>query len=717
VESTKANLEMIDILLVDDREENLLTLGAVLEDPSYTLIQTSSGKEALRYLLDNEPALILLDVQMPEMDGFEIASLIKSSERTREIPIIFITAINVGTTFIQKGYEYGAVDYIQKPYDAVVLKSKVGTFAELARKTRRLVLAEKKLRESEIEDRKRLLLQLELKSLNRKQAYQKKFLDLVEGINHGIVWSASIDSLQVSFVSRSAERILGYQIQQWSENQNFLMNLVHPDDRETVQAAFHTLRTEKADINLEHRLIRRDGGEIWVNTWTRLALNEDGTEAEIRGLSVDITPLKKAEENLIQNKRRSDFLAEASLILSESLDSEAAFSKLGELALSKLADWFSIYTLNDEGHAKELLLCHTDPNKMQIVRHIENTDQLDRQSLRTRKPVLYADFSDEVIRSLTKNDEHFEILRSLKIKSAMAVPLIVRGDILGTMSFASERSENQYTAADLCMAEDLARRVGTALENANLYQKAKAAVRLRDEFLSIASHELKTPITPLKLQTDSLMYALTHQSVAELKPEKISKMVEISNRQLGRLSRLVDNLLDIARINSGKLRLNLKDFDLTELIQEVIERFSDQLKHSKCKIELNITLQQPVFWDRMRIEQVITNLLTNAMKYGAGKPICISASMTNGDVTISFRDHGIGIAKRDQNRIFLRFERAVSENHFGGLGLGLYIVSQILEAHGGKVFVESEINVGSTFHLKIPFKVKADTSTCFDSSA
>lgn len=708
--------ENVELLLVDDRRDNLLAMESVLANSGCNLIKVESGDEALRYLLDHEPALILMDVQMPNLDGFETAALIKRSERTREIPIIFITAISKDERFVQKGYAHGAVDYLYKPYDPQILRSKVAVFVELARKTKRLLNAERTLRENEKHERERQLALLELRGLRREQADQKKYRDLVDGINHGIVWSANADSLVVSFVSPSAERILGYPLAQWSEDEQFLKRRLHDDDRERFLDAIKKARESDEDIGLEHRFLTSDQKEVWMHTGFRVVRTLEGSGHEVRGLSIDISLIKEAETVLHRSKKRSDFMAHASMMLSESLDYDATLDRIGKLVVPALGDWYSIDMLDDAEHIKTVCVRHVDAKKQEFGLELFGRYPLkfDAASgvakvLRSGVSELHADIPGESIIDEAHDVGGLEILQALELNSVMIAPLQIRGKTMGTITLAAGESTCRYTADDLDMLEDLARRFASAIDNAVLYRAAQDAIRTRDEFLSIASHELKTPLTPLKLQTQVLMRTLKATSLAQVNQDRVERMLETSDRQLTRLSRLIDALLDISRINSGKLTLDLEKFDLTELVHEVIERFSGQLSAVKCEVDFDLGTK-PVWvnWDRFRIEQVVINLLTNAMKYAPGKPIHITIERGDDRVVFSVSDEGIGIAAKDQKRIFDRFERAVSGDHVGGLGLGLYIVAQILEAHGGSIAVTSELGKGSTFTVSMPREAPKD---------
>jgi signal transduction histidine kinase len=225
-------------------------------------------------------------------------------------------------------------------------------------------------------------------------------------------------------------------------------------------------------------------------------------------------------------------------------------------------------------------------------------------------------------------------------------------------------------------------------------EQLHAAVRTRDEFLSIAAHELKTPLTPLVLQLGQLLKALREHETLPL--------VEIARRQTSRLADLVDGLLDVTRLNEGAFVLHRERFDLEELTRHVVERFHSQAEASRCQIVLPSGPEALGNWDRFRLEQVIANLLANALKYGRGKPVELSISVNDDGARLVVRDHGIGIAKDDLSRIFGRFERAVSSRHYGGLGLGLYVAQEIVEAHGGRILVESSPGEGSTFIVLLP---------------
>jgi PAS domain S-box-containing protein len=233
------------------------------------------------------------------------------------------------------------------------------------------------------------------------------------------------------------------------------------------------------------------------------------------------------------------------------------------------------------------------------------------------------------------------------------------------------------------------------------------AIHARDEFLSIASHELKTPLTSLKLQIQMRQRILRKGDRDYFQFEKLAPMFAGDNRQIDQITRLIDDMLDISRLNTGKLTIEKEEFNLCDLVSEVIERHRFQFESSGGHITFDSEISAEGEWDRFRIEQVVTNLLSNAMKYGGGNPITVEMFLApNNEVWLSVRDRGIGIKEEHLDLIFQRFERSDSPKAISGLGLGLYIVKQIIEMHQGKIWVESVLGEGSVFHVQLPLSSK-----------
>ena len=232
-------------------------------------------------------------------------------------------------------------------------------------------------------------------------------------------------------------------------------------------------------------------------------------------------------------------------------------------------------------------------------------------------------------------------------------------------------------------------------------QALRDALRLREEFLSIASHELRTPITALQLQLQGLRASLAREPQG-LSPERLRRALETVDRQVKRQMNLIHDLLDESQLGADRLVLRPEPLDFAALAREVAERFEPELARGGSRLTVLAPTPVPGSWDRTRLEQVVTNLVSNAVKYGQGNPITLHVEEEGAQVRLLVRDAGIGIAPEHLGRLFGRFERAVSERHYGGFGLGLWISRRIVEAMGGRITVTSEPGVGSTFLVELP---------------
>ena len=263
---------------------------------------------------------------------------------------------------------------------------------------------------------------------------------------------------------------------------------------------------------------------------------------------------------------------------------------------------------------------------------------------------------------------------------------------------------SQVAADDLRLREIAAlqqrsKMLETEIEHRKRMEKELlTAVRLRDDFLAVAGHELRTPLTVLQLQLHSLM-----QQAQETGEPRLQERLSRAQKQVQRLVDLAEQLLDVVRIGGGRLTLQVGECDLSTLVQGVVERLDEAVIQSRC--QLRVLVDQPVRgpWDEARLEQVVTNLISNALKYGAGRPVEVMVKASRDRATLVVRDRGIGIPLEAQARIFDRFERAVSASNYGGLGLGLWIARQVVEAHGGVIRVESEPGLGATFTVELPY--------------
>ena len=233
------------------------------------------------------------------------------------------------------------------------------------------------------------------------------------------------------------------------------------------------------------------------------------------------------------------------------------------------------------------------------------------------------------------------------------------------------------------------------------------AVRMRDDFMSIVSHEVRTPLNGLILETQLRKMHLARDNAAAFTLDKMQAMVERDERQIQSLIRLIEDMLDVSRIRTGKLSIRPGQFDLSRLVSTLVETFAPQI--SAAQSSVNLSADSPVvgLWDEFRIEQVVSNLLTNALRYGAKSPIDVSVYVEGENAIVEVRDQGIGISEENQQRIFQQFERVSAKHAVAGLGLGLFISEQIVAAHGGKITVQSALGEGAVFRVSLPLAQNA----------
>jgi PAS domain S-box-containing protein len=507
------------ILIVDDNPANLLAVEAVLEPLGHRLVRANSGSEALMRVLDEDFAAILLDVQMPGLDGYETASLIKQRERSRHIPIIFLTAINREPSQVFRGYAHGAVDYLLKPFDAGILRSKVSVFVELFH------------RGEQIERQAALLRKHELEAMERRS--QLRFRTLTDSMPQ-CVWAMSADG-RIYYANRVWLALAGPSTPAPSLSEAGLLS-IHPDERARFSAAWRQALESGHPFEMQYRLRRESDG---VYRW-----------------------------------------------------------HLG--------------------------------------------------------------------RAVPERDE--------------------TGALCGWIA----------TATDIHDQKTIEEKLET------LAAELREAVSARDQFLSVASHELRTPLTSLQLTVQRLLRSLTRSAAQD--PEAVLAKLRTVEQQVRRQVSLVEKLLDVSRISSGQLQLELEPVDAALVTREVAARFDDELSNAGCTVQ--VVAEAPVIgrWDRMRLDQVVTNLLSNAVKYGPGKPIEIRVQSAGDKAKITVIDQGIGIADEDQRRLFQRFVRVVADRNYSGFGLGLWISRRIVEALGGKIDVRSEPGRGSAFVVELPLE-------------
>lgn len=422
---------------------------------------------------------------------------------------------------------------------------------------------------------------------------------------------------------------------------------------------------------------------------------------------------QEARERAEKAKKQLKFLADASVIFTSSLDYKKTLANVAKLIVPYMADWCSVDMLGEDGKMHNIVIAHSNPKRLKwgiLFREQYPPNPTDHYGVynvvRTGKSEMYPTFDSLPLpQSITK--KQLVLMKRVGIHSEMIVPLCGRDRIFGTLSFINSDPKSTFTKDDLIVAEELGRRAGCAIDNALLYEQANEGIRVRDEFLNIVSHELKTPLTSLQLQIQILFKMLS--SMTKDQNSTFTELLLSSERQIKKLSYLINNLLDVSRSRVRNHESDFEEIDLTTLLTDVISRFVDQAATFGSTIHLQTDGTITGRWNRSGINQVVTNLLSNAIKYGLGNPIHVITEKKGNYVYLHVIDRGIGIQEKKLEKIFERFERSEEAKKFGGLGLGLFIAKRIVDAHKGEIRVKSEVGKGSHFTVVLPIHGKIST--------
>jgi PAS domain S-box-containing protein len=444
------------ILLVDDRRENLIALEAILQPLGHELVSVTSGIAALKEILLNDFACILLDVQMPELDGFELAELIKQRERSQHIPIIFVTALSKDEQHVYRGYSAGAVDYIFKPIQPEILRSKVAVFVDLWEKTRQLQQQAEQLHEQE------------LAALER--ASEERYRQLADAMPQ-IVWTSDVRGNATYFNRRWFE----YTGMTHDEaGPDAWVRVVHPDDLPlAVGRREQTLETGEP-FEIEYRFRSLDGEYRW-HLGRAVAIRDDAGEIAFWvGTATDIHTRK-----LIEDQR--SFIVAASDALSQSLDYRKTLAEVAELAAREVADWCTVHVREPDGAIGVIAVAHADPQQVTFARELLERYPPDPAEsagpaavMRTGEPELVPEIAAELVERVARDELHRDLLLQLGLRSYMCVPLKGHERVLGAITFISADSGVRYGFEDIVFAEEVARRAASAIENAQLYHEAEA---------------------------------------------------------------------------------------------------------------------------------------------------------------------------------------------------------------------------------------------------
>ncbi len=556
--------EPSNILIVDDRLDKRVVFRTILEELDQNIVTASSGEEALRWLLDNECAVILLDVNMPGMDGLETAELIRSRRKSAHTPIIFITAF-ADEMHTARGYSLGAVDYILSPVVPNILRSKVKALVQLHR------------------------LNAELKR--------------------------------------------------------------HADERVAL-----------------------------------------AKEQAARAM---------AEES----QRRASFLAEATQVMASSLDVDTILNGAAVLVVPFLADYGAMVLVTPDGSVRASRSSCVAGWEQYVGSHREAFEALlAQQQARSIEEGIH-----QFVDRLAPPTADADAADDSPAGEIHAFPLTTRGQARGALLLAMGPSARHLAGQDLSLADNLAGRAASALDNCLLYEEIQNADRRKNEFLATLSHELRNPLAPLR----SALHLLRTQP---LEPERVAPLLQTMDRQVVQMTRLVEDLLDISRITRGAIELRRETLDVSAEIRNALESCHVPLDAGGHQVVLDLP-REPllVVADRVRLQQILENVLLNAVKYtDPGGRIEVGARGELSEVLIHVRDNGIGIAPEKLAHVWDLFVQVDEspERLRKGLGIGLALVRDLVKRHGGSVEAHSDgLGKGSMFTVRLPRAVRQDLAT------
>jgi signal transduction histidine kinase/DNA-binding response OmpR family regulator len=557
-------LERSNILIVDDRLDKRVVFRTILEELDQNIITASSGEEALRWLLDNDCAVILLDVNMPGMDGLETAELIRSRRKSAHTPIIFITAF-ADEMHTARGYSLCAVDYILSPVVPNILRSKVKALVQLHRLT-----AEVKKRSDE----------------------------------------------RVALVKEQAARTM-------------------------------------------------------------------------------------AEES----QRRASFLAEATQVMASSLDVDTILKGASGLVVPFLADYGCVVLVGEDGQVRGRKSSHVAGWDHYLGKSRAAFDEL----LAQQQARAIGRSMHEVCDRLVAQHFDGDAVDDSPAGEVHAFPLITRGTTRGVLLLALGPSARRLAGQDLSLADSLAGRAASALDNCLLYEEIQRADQRKNEFLATLSHELRNPLAPMR----AALHMLRSQPV---EPAKSKALLDTMDRQVGQMTRLVEDLLDISRITRGVIELRRETLDVSSEIRNAVESCQGAIELGRHAVAVELP-PDPLYVvaDRVRLQQILENVILNAVKYTEpGGRIAISAESGLSDIVIRVRDNGIGIAPDKLQQVWDLFVQVDEspDRARKGLGIGLALVRDLVKRHGGTVEAHSDgLGRGSLFTLRLPRAVRHDMET------
>jgi PAS domain S-box-containing protein len=524
------------------------------------------------------------------------------------------------------------------------------------------------------------------------RASELKFRRLVEGMPDGVfIFQGGI----VVYSNRSFGALLGYDDERALLGRS-IEAYVAPESRELVRARVRRV-TETGGMAppQELTMLRRDGSRAVVETV--------GIVTDFEGAPAIVVVVRDLAER-VRSEREQRLLAEIGVALATTLDYEQTLSAVARIAVRDFADWCMVEVEELDG-LRRLKVESADPAKAALALELERVP-LDRAQpyimkpvVESREPLLVPRMTPTRLEASAQSPEHLRMLRAVEATSLLSVPLVLREQLLGTLTFVSSKDDRLFGPADLRLATAIAERATLAIENARLYRAALHATGLRDQVLSVVAHDLRNPLSTIALHASALARPKPAPERRNLRAK------EAIERAARRMARLIQDLLDVAVLEgAGRLTVEKVPLSPGELVREAVDTQSALAAASSIDLRLQVSADAPeLLGDRDRLLQVFENLIGNALKFTeAGGQVTVGAAPGESGALFWVADTGRGMTRDDLSRVFDRFWQASARSGRLGAGLGLPITKGIVEAHDGRIWAESEPGRGSAFFFTVP---------------
>jgi PAS domain S-box-containing protein len=678
------------ILVVDDTPTNLEVLFDFLSNAGLKVLFAEDGESALEKANYALPNLILLDILMPGIDGFETCRRLKENESTKSIPVIFLTALT-DTVDKVKGFSLGAVDFITKPLQYEEVLARVETHLRLKALTKQLQTQNGHL-EREIQERQ----QAQENLLRSEERFQ-----LIAQATNDAIWDWELDTNSVWW-NEGIQKLFGYSSSDVGTDSIWWYDQIHPDDRERIISEIYAvIDGRRHNWSDEYRFHRADGSYAYVLDRGYVIYDSGGRPTRMIGGMTDITDRKQAEVAIKQQNQRSQLFAEVTLKIRQSLQlDEILQTTVTEVQNILQADRVLVYRLWSDGTGSGVAEA-VQPGLPEVMGYTFPEEVFPEESKQQ--------YRQGRIRKLVDVEEDnrvppclVDFLQRFRVRAKLVVPILAKEELWGLLIAHQCHSSRQWTTFETELLQQLANQIGIALTQAQLLEQetlqrqelARSNAELQ-QFAYIASHDLQEP---LRMVT-SYLQLIERRYKDKLDPDA-NDFIQYAVDGAVRMRTLINDLLAYSRI--GTRGRPFEQASCQEAIVRAIANLKIAIEESEAVVLYKDLPNLQA--DQTQLTQLFQNLISNAIKFRSAAPpqIWIEATRQDDAWLFGVQDNGIGIDPQYAERIFVIFQRLNNRVDYAGTGIGLAVCKKIVERHGGKIWVQSELGAGATFYFTIP---------------